>query len=134
MKIALDFSTKFNRSITAQCVTKTIAKKAEILRTIQAMAQTNNLNLRNRDSHICSKTYPLGLMKPVGYYLDSLKLRLFFDIFAKQFLSNKHIRQYIYSPGCDLKNWNSRTHLTNCDSFSGLYSVAVWQSLLYVYL
>ena len=71
VKIALDFSTKFNRSITAQCVTKTIAKKAEILRTIQAMVQTNNLNLRNRDSHICSKTYPLGLMKPVGYYLDS---------------------------------------------------------------
>ena len=64
MKIALDFSTKFNRSITAQCVTKTIAKKAEILRTIQAMVQTNNLNLRNRDSHICSQTYPLGLMKP----------------------------------------------------------------------
>ena len=95
VKIALDFSTKFNRSITAQCVTKTIAKKAEILRTIQAMVQTNNLNLRNRDSHICSQTYPLGLMKPVGYYLDSLKLRLFFDIFAKQFLSNKHIRHYI---------------------------------------
>ena len=70
VKIALDFSTKFNRSITAQCVTKTIAKKAEILRTIQAMVQTKNLNLRNRDSHICSQTYPLGLMKPVGYYLD----------------------------------------------------------------
>ena len=82
VKIALDFSTKFNRSITAQCVTKTIAKKAEISRTIQAMAQTNNLNLRNIDSHICSQSHPLRLMKPVGYYLDSLKLRLFFDIFA----------------------------------------------------
>ena len=50
VKIGLDFSTKFNRSITAQCVTKTIAKKAEILRPIQAMAQTNNLNLRKDQS------------------------------------------------------------------------------------
>ena len=46
----LGFSTKFKRSITAQCVTNTIAKKAEILRPIQAMAQTNNLNLRKDQS------------------------------------------------------------------------------------
>ena len=60
VKIALDFSMKFNRSITGQCVTKTIAKKAKILRTSQAMVQTNNLNLRNRDSHICFKTFYLA--------------------------------------------------------------------------
>ena len=41
IKIALDFSTKFNRSITPQCVSKTIAKKTEILKTIQVMVQTN---------------------------------------------------------------------------------------------
>ena len=37
-KIALDFSTKFNRSITSQCVSNTISKKAEILKTVQAIS------------------------------------------------------------------------------------------------
>ena len=32
-EIALDFSTKFNRSITSQCISNTISKKAEILKT-----------------------------------------------------------------------------------------------------
>ena len=73
----LGFFDEVQPSITAQCVTKTIAKKAEILRTIQPIVQSNNLNLRNRDSHICSQTYPLGLMKPVGYYLDSKFFRPF---------------------------------------------------------
>ena len=73
------------------CVTKTITKKTEILRTIQAIVQTNNLNLRNRDSHIFSQTYPLGLMKLVSYYLDSLKLRLFFDIFAVRVFTIIHV-------------------------------------------
>ena len=39
-KIVLDFSSKFNRSISALCVTKTIAKKGEIFGAIRAMVQT----------------------------------------------------------------------------------------------
>ena len=39
-KIVLDFSTKFNQSTSRQYVTKTIAKKGEILGATQAMVQT----------------------------------------------------------------------------------------------
>ena len=51
-KIALDFSTKFNRSITGQCVCNVISKKTEILGTIQAMVQSYNFSLIDKDSQI----------------------------------------------------------------------------------